>query len=160
MLDTTGLRVGSYSSIGGTYLLGGGHPADRVTTYPLRVLLRMEGAGEDGFPRKVGDTVIGSDCYVGWGCMLLSNVAIGDGAIVGSGALVAKDVPPYAIVGGNPAKVIRYRYDEQQIASLLRIRWWDWPEEEVRAAVDLLSGDDVDKFIAYARDRFPEAGAG
>lgn len=160
MLDTTGLRVGSYSSIGGTYLLGGGHPADRVTTYPLRVQLRMEGAGEDGFPRKVRDTVIGSDCYVGWGCMLLSNVTIGDGAIVGSGALVTKDVPPYAIVGGNPAKIIRYRYDEQQIASLLRIRWWDWPEEEIRAAVDLLSGDDVDKFIAYARDRFTEVDAG
>ena len=156
MLDTTGLRVGNYSSIGGTYILGGGHPADRVTTYPLRVQLRMEGAGEDGFPRKVGDTVIGSDCYVGWGCMLLPNVWIGDGAIVGSGALVTKDIPPYAIVGGNPAEIIRYRYDEDQIKALLEIKWWDWPEAEIKAAVDLLTGDDVDSFIEYARTRMPQ----
>ncbi len=155
MLDTTGLRVGNYCSIAGSYILGGGHPADRVTTYPLRVLLEMEGAGQDGFPRKVADTVIGSDCYVGWGCMLLTSVNIGDGAIVGSGSLVTKDVPPYAIVGGNPARIIRYRYNEEQIAALLEIKWWDWPEEEIRAAVDLLSGEDVDAFIAYARKRSP-----
>lgn len=108
---------------------------------------------EDGFPRKVGDTVIGSDCYVGWGCILLSSVTIGDGAIVGSGALVTKDVPPYAIVGGNPARIIRYRYTDEQIAALLRIKWWDWPEEDIRDAVDLLSGDDVEAFIAYAQGR-------
>lgn len=155
ILDTTGLRVGNYCSLAGTYILGGGHPPDRVTTYPIRIMTRMEGFGEDGFPQKVGDTVIGSDCYVGWGCMLLSSVKIGDGAIVGSGALVTKDVPPYAIVGGNPAKVIRYRYDEAQIDALLEIKWWDWPEEEIKAAADLLSGDDVDAFIAYAQEHFP-----
>jgi acetyltransferase-like isoleucine patch superfamily enzyme len=155
MLDDTRLVVGNYSSIAATILLGGEHASDRVTTYPHRILFGMEGAGEDGFPNPTGDTVIGSDVWCGRGSWLLSGVHVGDGAIVAGGALVVKDVPPYAVVGGNPAKVIKYRFSEEQIAALLDIRWWDWPEPEVRAAVSLLAGKDVDDFIAYARERFP-----
>jgi acetyltransferase-like isoleucine patch superfamily enzyme len=155
MLDRTCLRVGNYSSLGSTVMLGGGHPSDRVTTYPHRIWMGMEGAGEDGFPRPSADTVIGSDAYTGWGALLLSGVTIGDGAIVGSGAVVTKDVAPYAIVGGNPARLIRYRFNEEQIEALVQIRWWDWQEHEIRDAVPLLAGDDVDAFIEYARARFP-----
>ncbi len=128
--DPTSLHVGNYSSVAAVVMLGGGHPADRVTTYPHRVNMGMEGAGEDGFPTRSKDTVIGSDVYIGWRAVLLSGITIGDGAIVGAQALVTKDVPPYAIVGGNPAKLIRYRFPEEQRQALLEIRWWDWPEQE------------------------------
>lgn len=157
-LDDTRLLVGNYSSLGSIILLGGEHAADRVTTYPHRILMGLEGAGEDGFPTRTGNTVIGSDVWACYQSMLLSGVRIGDGAIVAGGAVVTRDVPPYAIVGGNPARVIRYRFDDEQIAALLDIRWWDWPEDEVRAAVPLLAGADVDAFIAYARARRPGPG--
>ncbi|HWF56534.1 MAG TPA: CatB-related O-acetyltransferase [Solirubrobacteraceae bacterium] len=159
-LGTECLRVGNYSSLNGTYLLGGMHGVDRVTTYPLRINWRMEGAGViDGIPIPQGDTIVGSDVWSCDRCLILSGLTIGDGAIIAAGAVVTKDVPPFAIVGGNPARLIRYRFSEEQIAALLEIRWWDWPEEQIRAAVDLLAGDDVEAFIAYAR-RGAAAGAG
>jgi acetyltransferase-like isoleucine patch superfamily enzyme len=154
--DKTCLRVGNYSSIGSTIMLGGEHAPDRVTTYPHRIMLNMEGAGQDGFPVHTGDTVIGSDVWTGYGSMLLSGVQIGNGALVAAGAMVCKDVPPYAVVGGNPAKIIKHRFEEEQIAALLDIRWWDWPEDEVRAAVPILASKDIDEFIEYARRRFPQ----
>lgn len=145
------LRAGAYSSLNGTYLLGGRHAVDAVTTYPHRINWKMEGAFTDGFPTPTGDTLVGSDVWTCADALILSGVSIGDGAIVGAGAVVTKDVPPYGIVAGNPARLIRYRYDEQQRAALLDIRWWDWPQERVRAAVPLLAGKDIDAFIAYAR---------
>jgi acetyltransferase-like isoleucine patch superfamily enzyme len=151
--DTTCLRVGNYSSVGCTILLGGEHAHDMVTTYPHRIMWGMEGAGEDGFPTKTGDTLIGSDAWVTYGATLLSGVHVGDGVIVANGAVVTKDVPPFAVVGGCPAKVLRYRFSDEQIAALLDIRWWDWPEEEVRAAVPYLASRDIDEFIHYARTR-------
>jgi carbonic anhydrase/acetyltransferase-like protein (isoleucine patch superfamily) len=99
-----------------------------------------------------GDTIVGSDVWTCEECVILSGVTIGDGAIVGAGAVVTKDVPPYAIVGGNPARLIRYRFDERQREALLAIRWWDWPEAEVRAALPALTGGDIDDLIAYATD--------
>lgn len=151
MLDDTRLVIGNWSSVASTIMLGGGHPVSRVTTYPLRILLGIDGAGQDGFPASSEDTVIGSDVYGGHSSTIMSGVTIGDGAVLGAGALVTKDVPAYAIVGGNPAKVIRYRFDEVQIAALLEICWWDWPEEEILEATPLLAAEDVDAFIEWAR---------
>lgn len=76
---------------------------------------------------------IGNDVWIGWGAKILGGVKIADGAIIGAGAVVTKDVPPYAIVGGIPAKVIRYRFDEKQISALLSIKWWNWPIEKIKS---------------------------
>jgi acetyltransferase-like isoleucine patch superfamily enzyme len=149
--DESRLIVGSYSSLGGTYLLGGQHATTHVTTYPLRINWKLDGAGQDGMPAVRGDIIVGSDVWTGYGSWILSGVTIGHGAVVATNAVVTKDVPPYAIVGGNPAKVIKYRHTEEQRAALLEIAWWDWPEEKVRAAVPWLAADDIDAFIAYAR---------
>ena len=147
------LRIGAYCSLSGaaTFILGGQHAVDRVTTYPHRIWMRLPGAGTDGFPTPTADTILGSDVWICAGALISSGVTIGDGAIVAAGAVVIKDVPAYAIVGGNPAKLIRYRFTEEQIEALLQIRWWDWPEERVREAVPLLAGRDIDAFIAWAR---------
>lgn len=155
------LLAGRYSSLGGTYILGGNHGPDRVTTYPHRINWGMDGAGRDGLPVPTGDTVVGSDVWTCEECLILPGVRIGDGAIVAAGAVVTKDVPPYAVVGGNPAQLIRYRFTEEQIAALLEIRWWDWPDEKVRAAVPWLASEDMDAFIAYARgERAVPSGSG
>jgi acetyltransferase-like isoleucine patch superfamily enzyme len=151
--DPTRLIVGKYSALGGTYLLGGQHAADHVSSYPLRINLGLEGAGQDGNPVPRGDIHVGSDVWTGYGSWILGGVTIGHGAIVATGAVVTKDVPAYAIVGGVPARIIRYRNTEQQRAALLDISWWDWPVERIREAVPLLAAPDIDAFIEYARDK-------
>jgi acetyltransferase-like isoleucine patch superfamily enzyme len=153
--DSSRLLVGNYSAMGGTYLLGGQHAAKHVSSFPFRINYGLEGAGQDGNPAVRGDIVVGSDVWTGYGTWILSGVTIGDGAIVATGAVVTKDVPPYAIVGGIPAKVIGYRHTEEQRAALLEIRWWEWPHDEVMAAVPYLASPDIDAFISYARAKQP-----
>jgi virginiamycin A acetyltransferase len=93
-----------------------------------------------------GDIAVGHDVWIGVGAMILSGVKIGNGAIVAAGAVVTKDVPPYSIVGGVPAKVIRMRLSDSQIAALEKIQWWSWPPEKVKANLEYFYGD-VDAFI-------------
>lgn len=151
--DNTRLIVGNYSSMGGIFLLGGQHGVRAVTTYIHRTYLGMEGAGGLDFPESKGDLIVGADCWVGFGAWVMSGLTLGHGSVVGAGAVVTKDVPPYAIVGGSPAKIIGWRNTEEQREALLEIKWWDWPDEEVREAVPYLESEDIDAFIAYARDK-------
>jgi acetyltransferase-like isoleucine patch superfamily enzyme len=151
--SSTRLIVGNYCSIGGHYLLGGQHNPKQVTSYPLRINYGLPGAGEDGVPVPVDDINVGSDVWTTYATWMQPGVTIGDGAVVATNAVVTKDVPPYAIVGGIPAKVIGYRHTEEQRAALLEIRWWDWPEEEVIEAVPYLASEDIDAFIEWARGR-------
>lgn len=155
--DDTRLIVGNYTQMSETsiVMLGGQHNADHVTTYPIRINYQFPGAGQDGTPMPTGDTRIGSDVWLTQRTFVRSGVTIGDGAVIASCAVVTKDVPPFAIVGGNPARVIRYRHSEEQRTALLEIRWWDWPVREVHRALPLLASSDIDAFIDYARSRFP-----
>ncbi len=147
--DDTNLQIGSYSSIANdvAIMLGGDHRSDWVTTSPLRILHGLPGAGHDGHPRRVGDVVIGSDVWIARRATIVSGTKIGHGAVVGAGAVVSGNVPPYAIVAGNRAEVVRYRFEEAQREALLRIAWWEWPVDAVLERVDRLCNADVDSFI-------------
>ncbi len=92
-----------------------------------------------------GDIVIGNDVWIGYEAVITSGVKIGDGAIIGTRALVTKDVPPYAIVGGVPAKIIRKRFDEQTIEKLLKIKWWDWDKEKIKKHVTAIQNGKIDE---------------
>jgi len=149
------VRIGNFTSIARdvTVITGGTHPVDWVSTYPFRINWHLPGAREDGLPATNGDVVIGSDVWIAEGATILSGVTIGDGAVVCARAVVVKDVPPFAIVGGVPTKVIRYRFPPSVVEELLRIRWWDWTDEEIRSVVPLLSSPDMQSFLEYCSTR-------
>ena len=135
--------MGAYCSVahGVEVLLAADHRTDWVTTYPFAAF-EPSLADVAGHPASRGDVQVGNDVWLGSGCAILSGVTIGDGAVVAARALVTKDVPPYAIVGGVPARVLRYRFDPATIDRLLALRWWDWPHDRVVAAGrELMSGD-------------------
>lgn len=93
-----------------------------------------------------GNIIIGNDVWIGYDAIILSGVTIGDGAIIGARAVVTKDVPPYTIVGGVPAKAIRKRFDEKTIKSLLNLKWWDWPEERIAANIQRIQRGQISEF--------------
>lgn len=144
------VSIGSFCSIADEVAIfgGGEHNTQWVTTFPLRIALGHEGAHADGHPATRGPTLIGHDVWIGHGATIMSGVIVGNGAIIGARAVVAKDVPPFAVVVGNPAVVVRYRFTQSQIEVLQQIRWWDWPIERIIAKVPLLCGGSIEDFIA------------
>lgn len=98
----------------------------------------------DKLPYK-GDTVIEDDVWIGYEATVMPGVKIGSGAIIASKSVVTKDVPPYAVVGGNPAQVIRMRFDEETIRELLDIAWWDWSAEKITANLEAITGADLEQ---------------
>ncbi|MDH5358626.1 MAG: CatB-related O-acetyltransferase [Gammaproteobacteria bacterium] len=152
--DGATLKIGSYTSIATDVeiLLGGEHRIDWVTTYPFNVLSE-EGKGINGHPKTKGDVVIGSDVWIGTGSTILSGVTIGDGAVIGAKSVVVKDVPSYSIFAGNPASLIKTRFSHEIIRQLMDIKWWNWSDDEIRAAIPFLLSDDIQRFIDFSNEK-------
>lgn len=147
------VTIGSYCSIAPDVLIiaGGIHPPRWVSTYPFRAQFKMDGAHADGMPSSKGDITVGSDVWIGTGATILSGVTIGHGAIISARAVVTRDIPPYAIAGGVPAKVVAQRFEPAIVERLMAIRWWDWPEDRIREAVPLLSSPNIEEFVERYR---------
>lgn len=146
---TDRLIVGSFCSIGSgaVFMMAGnqGHRNDWISTFPFFYMRDEEpafAAALDAY-RPAGDTVIGSDVWIGSEAMFMPGVTVGHGAVIGSRALVTRDVEPYAVVGGTPARSIRRRFPDEQVAMLLEMAWWDWPLDSLRDAMPLLCAGDV-----------------
>ena len=144
--DVDKLIIGKYCSIGSgaVFMMAGnqGHRMDWVSTFPFYFQANIFKSAKNAY-EKVGDTVIGDDVWIGSEAMIMAGVNIGSGAVVAARAVVTKDVPAYAVVGGNPAQVIRYRFDEETIAKLLKLKWWDWAEEAAKEAMPLICSENV-----------------
>lgn len=140
------LKIGRYCSIasGALFLMGGNHThrMDWVTVYPFK------GTSKKAYESK-GDTVIGNDVWIGMKAMIMPGVRIGNGAVVAARSLVTKDVPPYTVVGGNPARIIKERYSREEVSILERVAWWNWREEDIEGAIDLLQSRDLKKLEEY-----------
>lgn len=147
------LQIGAYCSIaaGVTIFLGGEHRMDWVTTYPFSVIWKSARAFT-GHPHTKGDVIIGNDVWIGSGAVILSGVTIGDGAVIGCNAVVSRPVGPYEIVAGNPARCVRMRFSDEVVEQLLKIRWWNWPEKKIKAALPHLLSPDMTGFLAYAAE--------
>lgn len=137
-----------------TFIMNGAnHKTSGFSTYPFQIFGNgwekvMPTPGE--LPYK-GDTEIGNDVWIGYDVTIMPGVKIGDGAVIASKAVVTKDVPAYAVAGGNPADVVKYRYDQATIETLLAIAWWDWPPEKITEHLDAIVGSDLDALLKVAR---------
>lgn len=147
------LVIGKFCSIAGrvTIMLGGEHNVDWVTTYPFNPLFPQASA-YTGHPKTKGNVTIGNDVWIGYDSFILSGVSIGNGAVVAARSTVTRDVPPYSIVGGNPAKIIKYRFSPEVITELEQMAWWNWPLPFILQALPLLLSNQIEAFIqAYKR---------
>lgn len=151
--DDYTIKLGKYNSIGRdcNFFLHANHRPDWITTSsqlfgpvtPEIADMHMS----MGHPACKGDITIENDVWIGAKATIMSGIKICNGAVVAAGSVVTKDVPPYAIVAGNPAKVVKYRFSEEQIEKLLQISWWDWEEQKIRENAMEMWSSDIDKFI-------------
>jgi len=130
---------------------GANHPLSGLSTYPFWI---FGGGWENSMPPKSelpfkGDTRVGNDVWIGYDALIMPGVNIGNGAIISSRAVVTRDVPAYSVVGGNPAAVIKMRFEPEQIARLEALRWWDWPVDKITARLPHIVAGDID---ALGRD--------
>lgn len=147
------LYIGKFCSIslGLKVFLGGNHRYDWVTTYPFNVL--WDSAKHiSGHPKSNGDVIIQNDVWVGENCTIMSGINIGSGSVIATNSVVTNNIDPYSIVGGNPAKLIKYRFSDEQIEELLKIKWWNWDNKKIRRNVSFLLSTDINTFIEGVND--------
>ena len=145
--DSDSVSIGDFCSFAPEVRIvaSGIHNIKAVSTYPLVSNLIREGREKDTLTK--GPIRIGNDVWVGYRATILSGVKIGDGAVVGAGAIVTTDIPPYAVAFGIPAKVMKYRFSQEAISLLLKIKWWEWEEDKLKENLDDFYGD-IDSFIS------------
>ena len=154
LFDFTGdkLIIGKFCMIASdvTFIMNGAnHLSEAISSYPFAIFGADWGDAMEGkeYPYK-GDTIVGNDVWIGYGSTIMPGVKVGDGAIIATKSVVTKDVEPYSIVGGNPAKEIRKRFSKEEIDALLTIKWWDWPIEKITRHVKDLTGREIEKLVS------------
>lgn len=149
------LTIGRYCSIADKVeiLLGGDHRLDWASTYPFAAMRGHfpDAQAPEDFHASRGDVVIGHDVWLGSGCLILSGVTVGHGAVVAARAVVTRDVAPYAVVAGNPAREVRRRFPPDVVEALVAAAWWDRPQAEVSRLVPLLQSGRIDALLAALR---------
>jgi len=160
------LTIGAFCSIAPCQVfLGGNHRTDFISTYPFasfghvwsnaknipfisppNALMNQENKNPCHYSN--GDVVIGNDVWIGDGVTIMSGVTIGDGAVIAANSHVVKNVEPYSIVGGNPARLIKYRFPKEVIDKLLEIKWWDWPDDKINEFIPILCSGDINAIMA------------
>jgi chloramphenicol O-acetyltransferase type B len=151
--DGESVTIGNFCSFAEetAILVGADHRHDWVSTYPFTVF-DPRAAHIPGHPAPSEGVRIGSDVWMGFRSIVLDGVTVGDGAVIAAGAVVTKDVRPYAIVGGCPARELGRRFTDEIIDSLLEIAWWEWSDGEIAEHFDHLLSNDINQFIARATD--------
>jgi virginiamycin A acetyltransferase len=149
------LVVGNFCSIAENvdiYLGNGkGHDTSFVSTYPFGYIYQNAfSISKNNSKDTNGDVIIGNDVWIGRNTTIMSGVTIGDGAVIANNSHVIKNVEPYSLVGGNPAKFIKYRFTQEQIEKLLDIKWWNWDDDKIVKFITLLSSNNIDDFIKSA----------
>lgn len=143
------LKIGKFCSVacGAKFLFtSANHTMKSLSAYPFPIFFEewgLDGKDISNAWDNRGDIVIGNDVWIGYEAVILSGVTIGDGAIIGTRAVVTKDVPPYTIVGGVPAKPIRKRFDDETIKKLEEVRWWNWDDEKIRQSIRAIQNGDI-----------------
>ena len=159
------IYIGNYCSVAGNsnWIIGGNHRYDWITTFPFTSFNKEYNINIPSiFEKKKkinklysnqpgcysnGNIEIGNDVWIGYNCTIINGIKIGDGAVIAANSNVVSDVEPYSIVGGNPAKLIKYRFTKDQIDKLLKIQWWNWDRQKIKDNVLSLVDDDIDAFI-------------
>lgn len=152
------LNIGSFCSIakGVRIWLGGNHKTNWITTAPINHYFNYD-TSKGGMRRysqidTKGSVTIGNDVWIGAYATIMSGVTIGDGAVIGTMSVVAKDIPPYAVAVGNPVRVIRKRFDDEMIEKLLEIKWWNWDESVIKENIPLLLSGNLEDLIKKAEE--------
>lgn len=128
------------------------HRYDGISSYPFMIFTPGEAECRPSMPAPGPDTIIGNDVWIGTGTTILPGARIGDGVIIGAGSVVRGEIPPFSIVAGNPAQIIRRRFEEATIARLLEIAWWHWPIDKITAHEAEICGADVEALAAAAKN--------
>ena len=144
------IHIGNFCSLGEniTIITGGIHPTNSITTFPLSERFASDKFFIKGMPSTKGDVWIGNDVWIAQNCTILSGLKIGNGVVICTGSIVTKDIPDFSIVAGVPAKVLKYRFNKENIKYLNNIKWWNWPEDKIEKNIKLLSSPNLDNFLS------------